>query len=107
MDKVDKWGIAEKCNIQKYKAGEAFFGTHCEATGILTSKRMLVFQTYLNTVTDGGETEFTSYGLKVKAEKGLTILFPSGWTHPHRGVVSPTQEKYIITGWFSYDKKFN
>jgi len=104
LNEVAKWRVVEKCNIQKYKAGEAFFGTHCENSNINTSHRMLVFQTYLNTVTDGGETEFTTYNLKMKAKKGLTIFFPSGWTHPHRGVVSLTQEKYIITGWFSYVK---
>ena len=24
------------------------------------------------------------------------------WTHLHRGITSPTETKYIITGWFSW-----
>lgn len=24
----------------------------------------------------------------------------SQFTHPHKGIVSPTEEKYIVTGWF-------
>jgi hypothetical protein len=34
--------------------------------------------------------------------KGLTLIWPAIWTHPHRGVVSPTQTKYIATGWWMY-----
>ena len=37
-----------------------------------------------------------------KAKKGDTLIWPSGWTHTHRGIVSQTQEKYIITGWWSF-----
>ena len=99
------WGIFEGFNIQKYKPSEGFLKIHCENSNIETSHRILVFQTYLNTVTDGGETEFPEEGLKIKAEKGLTVLFPAGWTHPHKGCVSSTETKYIITGWFSYDAK--
>jgi len=58
--------------------------------------------TYLNDVTDEGGTEFFHQKLKVSPEKGLTLIWPVDWTHLHRGVPSPTQEKYIITGWFSF-----
>ena len=59
--------------------------------------------TYLNDVEDGG-TEFYYQGLKTKAEKGLTLIWPSDFTHTHRGIISNTKEKYIATGWFSYDE---
>ena len=36
------------------------------------------------------------------AKKGNLILWPADFTHPHVGVVSNTQEKYISTGWFNY-----
>ena len=58
--------------------------------------------TYLNDVDDGGETEFYYQKLKVKPRKGLTLIWPADWTHTHRGLSSPTQEKYIITGWLNY-----
>jgi hypothetical protein len=57
--------------------------------------------TYLNTVTDGGETEFFWQKIKVKPEKGLTLIWPSDFTHTHRGIPSPSQKKYIVTGWFN------
>ena len=73
---------------------------HCERTCIRTSKRQLVYMLYLNDVTDGGETEFFYQKIKTKAKKGNLIIWPSDFTHTHRGVVSPTEYKYIATGWF-------
>ena len=58
--------------------------------------------TYLNTVKKKGETEFYYQKLKIKPETGLTIIWPSDWTHTHRGITSNTEEKYIVTGWYSY-----
>ena len=57
--------------------------------------------TYLNDVYDGGETEFMFYNLKIKPRKGLTLIWPAGWTHMHRGLPSEKSEKMIVTGWFS------
>jgi len=56
----------------------------------------------LNDVSNAGETEFLHQELKVKPEKGLTLIWPCDWTYTHRGVPSPTEDKYIITGWFSF-----
>jgi hypothetical protein len=58
--------------------------------------------TYLNDVTDAGETEFFYQKIKMKPEKGLTLIWPADWTFTHRGIASPTQEKTIITGWFNF-----
>jgi hypothetical protein len=99
---LDFWNIIEEVNIQKYKKNECYFGWHSERVTIPTCQRVLVFMTYLNDVTEGGETEWFYQKTKIKAEKGLTIIWPTDWTHLHRGCVSKTQEKYIITGWYSF-----
>ena len=98
------WGIYEDINIQYYRPGGGFKIFHTERTDSspLGSARHLVFMTYLNDVTDGGGTEFFHQKLITKPKKGLTIIWPADWTHTHRGIVSPTQEKYIITGWFNF-----
>lgn len=64
----------------------------------------MVFMTYLNNVKDGG-TEFLNQKLKTKAEKGLTLLWPSDWTHTHRGIITESQDKYILTGWLNYERR--
>jgi hypothetical protein len=87
--------------IQWYKPNEGFTMYHCERS-IKGNDRHLAFMTYLNDVTDNGETEFLHQNLKLKCKKGLTTIWPVDWTHTHRGVVSKTQSKYIITGWLSF-----
>ena len=59
--------------------------------------------TYLNTVREGGSTYFNHYDLEIQPQKGLTLIWPADWTHTHRGLVSQTKEKYIITGWYSFN----
>jgi hypothetical protein len=61
--------------------------------------------TYLNDVNDGGETHFYHQELKVQPRKGLTLIWPADWTYTHRGIASPTEDKYIVTGWYSYHTK--
>lgn len=97
------WGV-EAVNLQKYNPGGAYFEWHCERTGGdgPSGKRHLVFMTYLNDVVDAGETEFFYQNIKVKPQKGLTLIWPADWTHTHRGCPSMTQTKYIATGWFRF-----
>jgi hypothetical protein len=103
-DNYAPWGINEGFNIQHYKPNEGYFIWHTERTSTMkpNCNRHLVFMTYLNDVNDEGETEFYHQELKVKPKKGLTLIWPADWTHTHRGITSPTEEKYIITGWFNF-----
>jgi hypothetical protein len=90
-------------NIQHYKVGGGFKEWHCERSSADDEirDRHLVFMTYLNDVDDGG-TEFFHQKLTIKAEKGLTLIWPVDWTHLHRGQISHTKEKTITTGWLSF-----
>tara|TARA_B100001996_G_scaffold375620_1_gene355809 strand:- start:209 stop:790 length:582 start_codon:yes stop_codon:yes gene_type:complete len=97
-----KVGLKESWNIQHYAPNEGFFDWHCERSSYQSHQRAMVFMTYLNDVTDAGETEWYYQKLKVKPEKGKTVLWPTDFTHLHRGITSPTQEKYICTGWFNF-----
>jgi hypothetical protein len=103
-DAYQRWGIVEGINIQKYMPGGAYHQWHTErgASNAPANNRHIVFMTYLNDVSDGGETEFFHQQVKVKPQKGLTLYWPSDWTYTHRGVPSITEEKFIITGWYSF-----
>lgn len=98
------WKILQQINIQHYVIDGGYYSWHSErtATHMPQSTRHLAFITYLNDVSDNGETEFYHQRLKIKPEAGLTIIFPCDWTFTHRGIPSPSQEKYIATGWFNY-----
>jgi hypothetical protein len=66
------------------------------------SPRILTFIWYLNTVEEGGETEFIT-GEKIKPEQGKLLMFPATWSMGHRGLPPISGEKYICTGWFIQD----
>jgi len=102
--KGTQWRVMENSNIQYYPPGGGYPAWHTEREQMEAPycHRHLVFMTYLNDVTDEGETEFYHQKLKIKPEKGLTFIWPADWTFYHRGHGSPTQEKIIVTGWFSY-----
>jgi hypothetical protein len=99
--------INELTQVQYYPPGGGYKIWHMERVGLTwpSVSRQLVFMTYLNTVNDGGGTEFYYQNMKTKAEKGLTLIWPSDWPWTHKGEISPTESKYIITGWFNINKK--
>lgn len=101
----DPWTIKEKVMVQYYELGGGFYNWHTERDSLVfpICARHLVFMTYLNDVNVGGETEFFHQNLKIKPEKSLTLFWPADWTHTHRGIPSNEEEKYIVTGWYSYD----
>ncbi len=54
-----------------------------------------------NDMTDRGETEFLYQHHFEEPKQGKLVIWPSDWMYTHRGVSSPTQTKYILTGWFN------
>ena len=98
------WQVLSAPNIQYYPPKGGYFEWHTERYSKAEPfvSRHLVFMTYLNDVKDKGETQFKYQNIKVKPEKGLTLIWPVDWTHLHRGIASPTQKKYVVTGWFNY-----
>jgi hypothetical protein len=90
-------------NIQRYLPNEGFHAWHTERHHPNNSLRHLTFMTYLNNVNDSGETEFFYQQLKIKPEKGLTLIWGTDWTFTHRGIPSKTETKYIATGHYYYD----
>tara|TARA_B110000858_G_scaffold88698_1_gene102471 strand:+ start:512 stop:1114 length:603 start_codon:yes stop_codon:yes gene_type:complete len=93
--------------LQKTPISGGFHGWHCENSHIETLHRVLAWTIYLNDVDEGGETEFLYQSERVKAKKGKTSIFPAGFMHTHRGNPPISNEKYILTGWFSLRMRDN
>ena len=102
LKQVGLYRVTESPAIQHYRPGGGFKMPHFERSGYDTTTRMLVWMTYLNDVKDGGGTHFVYQNHTFEARKGRTLIWPSDFTHTHVGVVSPTEHKYIITGWMNY-----
>jgi prolyl 4-hydroxylase len=94
--------VTESPAIQHYRPGGGFKMPHFERSNYANTTRMLVWMTYLNDVSDGGGTRFVYQDHTFEAKKGRTLIWPSDFTHTHVGVVSPTEHKYIITGWMNF-----
>ena len=93
--------ISLSYKVQRYYPNEGFFELHCENIYPL-SNRVLAWMIYLNDVTDDGYTEFPLQGKKFQPRTGDLLIWPAYFTHPHRGITSKTQTKYIVTGWCDY-----
>ena len=89
-------------NIQKYSRGDHFASLHSERTALNSLHRLFAWMTYLNDVDDGGQTNFTHYGIKIKPEIGKTLIWPAEWTHAHTGEILKGGTKYIVTGWIQF-----
>jgi len=66
-----------------------------------TEERICNFIIYLND--HEACTEFLN-GKKIKPEAGKILLFPTTWTHAHRGQTIEKGNKYIITGFIGYQE---
>ncbi len=84
---------------KKIPIGGGFHRWHYENGGLQVSPRKLVVQLYLNTVEEGGETEFLYINKRVKAKQGTLIIFPAAFTHTHRGNPPIGKDKYIVSTW--------
>jgi hypothetical protein len=99
---IHSWSLKPEWNIQKYLPNQAYYATHCESTSKENSYRVMAWMIYLNSIIDGGGTNFPQYNKTIIAEKGKLVLWPAYWTHLHHGVCSKTEIKYIATGWFCF-----
>ena len=105
MDNISPIELTLYFNMQKYPPGGGYKVFHCERAGNQFFPRTHAWMLYLNDINVGGETEFFYQQHFEKAEEGKLVIWPSDFTHIHRGIVAPYETKYILTGWFQYTEK--
>jgi hypothetical protein len=101
LDTTDRHQIYET-KIQKTLVAGGFHEWHYEASGKPENNRLLNVQLYLNTVDEGGETEFLYAQKREKAIQGKLLIYPSSMTHTHRGNTPLSNDKYILNGWIEF-----
>jgi hypothetical protein len=69
----------------------------------MATDRICSWGVYLNTVEQGGETEFLYQSLRIPAVEGNLVIWPAGYTHVHRGNPPLSGEKYLLTGWIEWN----
>lgn len=100
----DHCNFFEGINLQYYAPGGGFYANHYERGFPNYLNREYVYMTYLNDVPNGG-TYFYYQDKTIEAKKGRTLIWPAHYTHIHRGQISKTHEKYIMTGWMGFPTK--
>lgn len=61
------------------------------------SERVLAVIIYLNTVEEGGGTDFPMHELMVNAVRGRIAIFPTNFNYPHAGIMPMSNDKHIIS----------
>jgi hypothetical protein len=89
--------------MQRTMPGGGYHVWHAEQGNSDSANRVLTYILYLNSINDecAGETEFLYQQMRIPPQENTMVIWPAGFTHPHRGnVVYGETPKYIITGWF-------
>lgn len=93
--------VSTDIKFQKTPPGGGYHLWHHENADLAHSPRELVWMIYLNDMPDGeAETEFLYQRRRIKPTAGTVVIWPSGYTHSHKGNTVLTEDKYIITGWY-------
>ena len=100
LNEIAPWMINDNYNVQKFGDGGGYRTIHCEQ-GCTTPNKILVWMIYLNNAKCG--TRFYYPTRDVRARRGRVVIWPAFWTHPHSGITPNKGDKYIITGWYSYN----
>jgi hypothetical protein len=94
----------KEVKLQKTPPRGGYHFWHCENFNKETANRALAWMIYLNDIPEGeGETEFIWQKRRVQPEAGKCLLWPTQFTHTHRGNPVYSTTKYIATGWYTLD----
>lgn len=99
---VAKVGLSYGVKIQKTVPAGGYHVWHCEAESRDSSTRLLAVQLYLNDVEEGGETEFLYQSKRIKPKQGTLLIWPTCFTHTHRGNPPLSGVKYTINTWIDF-----
>jgi predicted 2-oxoglutarate/Fe(II)-dependent dioxygenase YbiX len=86
----------EDYNLLKYNNNQLY---HRHYDGVTASGRVLSAICYLNDDYEGGELEFPNFGITIKPQAGMLILFPSNYAYAHIARPVTTGTKYAIVTW--------
>ena len=75
---------------------------HSEWSGGDRTDSMLVWHLSLTSHKEEGELEFLYYGKRIEPKAGRLIMWPSYFTHTHKGnPIRTNTEKHYMTGWWN------
>tara|TARA_B100000029_G_scaffold153864_1_gene149167 strand:- start:665 stop:1267 length:603 start_codon:yes stop_codon:yes gene_type:complete len=88
-------------SVRVYYKGQGKFLEHVDQSAGPNVIRTFGIILYLNTVEEGGDTDFMDYKLKIKPEAGKLVIFPCNYLFRHEGTIPLSEDKYIITSFLN------
>lgn len=82
--------------VHKYPKGGGHFDWHIDSFDSSVAKRLLSVVWYLNSVSEGGATDFKNQEISIKATEGSAVVFPSNFEYIHRSSPNLSEDKYVI-----------
>jgi hypothetical protein len=96
----------EQFRVKKYRNDDIdVFEDHVDVSDYTSARRFLACLFYLNSVEEGGETEFffpNDQNKLIKPIQGQVVVFPPNWQFPHRGRKTISGNKYIMSSYFHF-----
>jgi|694.fasta_scaffold127093_7 hypothetical protein len=102
LTSISQHRMSDTIKLQKTMPAGGYHVWHCEHDGHQNGRRLMLVMLYLNTVEEGGETEFLYQSKRVQAKQGTLVICPSGFTHTHRGNPPLKSAKYLMNSWVEF-----
>ncbi len=105
---AEQFEIAERLFYEDYWMLKYSGGDHYKShyDGSTSLGRAISAICYLNDDYEGGEIEFTNFGITIKPEKGTLILFPSNYAYKHIAHPVTKGTKYALVTWIRDQDNF-
>jgi len=87
----------EDFQLLKYSGGQ-HYKPHSDG-GTSFVPRQVTALCYLNDDYEGGELEFPYFGIKLKPQKGMLVMFPSNFAYAHAALPVTEGVKYSLVTW--------
>ena len=93
----------EEYRLKRYEANEYDqFKDNVDVQDYGSARRFVVIFAYLNTVEEGGETNFPRLDFSIQPKQGRILVFPANWQYRHAGLPVRSNDKYIIGSYLHY-----
>ena len=91
----------DRLTLKRYRPHADKFEPHFDSIDDYAG-RYMVFLWYLNSVEEGGETEFCDLGVRVAPRTGRLLMFPPYWMFQHAGRPPISGDKYILSTYLMF-----
>jgi len=88
----------ESPQLLRYEKSQHFHD-HVDDHPFFTRRISMTF--YINNDYEGGDIEFSRFGIRIKAEPGQLLIFPSNFIYNHKVHQVTSGKRYVVVQWMA------